>query len=486
MKVNEKTQDKLHKIFAILAVVLLIVSILPILQVSFYDRATGDDYNNGAIARQTFIQTRSLLKTLIAVIVQVKSIWESYQGTWISDFLFALQPEVFSLKAYWITAWIALILTISSVSYFMHIILVDVMGWHKEEFIIVDCSVLVLMLQFVQSPRSALFWYTGMVHYVVPLALALFSMGCFIRYVIGKKVKYIIVSSILMTFLGGMSYLSAFMAPLFLFLIWILTYKRGKYVWKLAIPLVLECIGLIISAIAPGNAVRGGSGYSVSLQRAMIAVGKSIQQGTISLPQIIINKPMVVLILLFATAVIYNAQKRASQRCEYPKPFFVCIWLYLIYCAMYWPGIFSGVDVSAGVPNTIFQVGILMFIIGMSYSTGYLITAVKINDRFIVCIWTVLVILVGTFTYIHKGTLKTTTDYVTIEYLRSGQADDYKEQMDDFTEIMTNPTITDAKVHASNCEQGPLMHMPITGETTKYTNLAAAKFFGKNSVVSVD
>ena len=120
------------------------------------------------------------------------------------------------------------------------------------------------MMQFVYSSKSAFFWFNGVVHYIVPLALALFSMSCFVRFIQTKKNKYVVIAAILMTMLGGMSYLSAFMAPLFLFLVWIMSYKKGRYVWRLTIPFGLEAVGLIISAVAPGNANRGGSGYSVS------------------------------------------------------------------------------------------------------------------------------------------------------------------------------------------------------------------------------
>ena len=89
-------------------------------------------------------------------------------------------------------------------------------------------------------------------------------------------------------------------------------------------------------------------------------------------------------------------------------------------------------------------------------------------------------------TIVRRSTIKSTTDFVTIEYLRSGQADDYRKQMDEFTSIMTDPSVTDAKVHASNNEQGPLMHMPITDDPDKYTNSVAARFFGKKSVIVID
>lgn len=157
MKYNAKKNAIIHKILVVMAVAILVISMIPLLKVSFYDRATGDDYGYGAVTRQALIQTHSAVKVVSAALGQVKSLWYSYQGTWFSVFLFAFQPEVFSLKAYWITAWIALALTISSVTVFLYTLLVRVMGYHKEEFITTDCIVLFIMIQFVYSSKSALF-----------------------------------------------------------------------------------------------------------------------------------------------------------------------------------------------------------------------------------------------------------------------------------------------------------------------------------------
>ena len=476
-----------QNVLAAISIIVLILSILPLLKVSFYDRATGDDYGYGAVTRQALLQTYSPLEMVSAAAKQVKDFWYSYQGTWFSVFLFAFQPEVFSLKAYWITAWMALALTISSVSVFLHTILVGVMGWPREEFITVDCCTIFIMLQFVYSPRSAIFWFNGMAHYVVPLALALFSMSCFIKYIQNKKIRYVVISSIMMTLLGGMSYLSAFMAPLFLILLWIMNHKKGHYIWKLAVPFELECIGLVISAAAPGNANRGGSGYSVSLGRAVGAVGQSVLQGTTAISDFFTQKPLVFLIMSVMILAAWSAARRSDKEFGYCKPLLVIVWLYLIYCAMYWPGIFADVDVSGGVPNTIFQVFIIMFALSAAYLTGYFVKGVKIGSSLVLKIaWICIFVVLCGFTFVNKGTIKNATSYITIEYLKSGQADDYKKQMDEFTSVMTDPSVINAKVHASNNEQGPLMHMPITDNPDKFTNYAAARFFGKNSVIAID
>ena len=479
-------REKTVKLFAAIAVIMFTISLLPLLKVSFYDRATGDDYGYGAVTRQALLKTHSASAVIGAACGQVKDFWYSYQGTWFSVFIFAFQPEVFSLKAYWIVAWIALALTISSVSVFLYTVLVRVMGWPVGNFVIVDCASLFVMIQFVFSPRSAIFWYNGVAHYIVPFALALFSMNCFIRFIQTERNRYVVTSAVMMALLGGMSYLSAFMAPLFLLLVWIMSYRRGRYVWKLGIPMALECTGLIISAAAPGNANRGGSSYSVSFGRAAEAAGQAVLQGTKALPAYFKAEPAVFLIMVIILYFIWDAVSRAETGFKFSKPWLVLIWLYLIYCAMYWPGIFANVSVSGGVPNTIFQVMVIMLVLGSAYLAGWISRRDRDNSRNKICraAWILTLIFMSAVTFKNKGTLKKSTDYVTMKYISSGQAEDYRTQMDEFTRIMTDPDITDARVHASNCDQGPLMHMPVTDDPGSFTNDAAARFFGKRSVIS--
>ena len=149
-------------------------------------------------------------------------------------------------------------------------------------------------------------------------------------------------------------------------------------------------------------------------------------------------------------------------------------------------GLIEGIGDYINVDANLLRIIILMIIIGISYMAGYFVHRTKYEKSVgLKYIWLILVIILCVLTFVRRSTIKSTTDFVTIEYLRSGQADDYRKQMDEFTSIMMDQSVTDAKVHVSNNEQGPLMHMPITDDPKKFTNEAAAQFFGKNSVVVI-
>ena len=80
--------------------VLAIVLLLPILGCSFVNRASGDDFGFAVYTRNAWVTTYSLIEVIKAACKMVREIYKNWQGTWFTVFLFTLQPEVFSTKAY--------------------------------------------------------------------------------------------------------------------------------------------------------------------------------------------------------------------------------------------------------------------------------------------------------------------------------------------------------------------------------------------------
>ena len=86
---------------------------------------------------------------------------------------------------------------------------------------------------------------------------------------------------------------------------------------------------------------------------------------------------------------------------------------------------------------------------------------------------------------VEKGTLKSSTSYQCYDYIISGQADDYKAQMEERLSLLRNPELKNVELPAMNSDQGPLMHMEVMEDPEKWTNTVAKQFFGKESVIEV-
>ena len=84
-----------------------------------------------------------------------------------------------------------------------------------------------------------------------------------------------------------------------------------------------------------------------------------------------------------------------------------------------------------------------------------------------------------------RGNLKQSTTCRSLVYIISGQAADYRKQMDLQTDLLLDETVSEVVVPFINDEQGPLMHMPVTGDPQAWTNTVTRKFYGKESLVAI-
>lgn len=480
-----------RKYLTYIITIIFLLSLLPILYLAGIDRASGDDWGYGLLTHRAWLESRSLVKVIQAALLTVRNYYRSWQGTWFSIFLFTFQPEAFSHEMYWIVPYIMLSLLIGSVSWFLY--QVTVRFWHLsvKDFLLLDMTILFLLIQFAPRKKSAVFWYNGTAHYTVPFALALFAIGCFMRFAETSKTRYVVWAAVWMTFLGGTNYLAAILGCLgFLFLGVMFCRKNRKVLW-MAVPLALEVTGLLISALAPGNARRGGETYEISAGRMLWAVFEAFRQGIEGLMATGKEYPVTLAVMIAAAVILWDIFREIVPRenLRFPLPGVVIFYFFGTYCAMYWPGIFAGVEVSGGVPNTIYWVFVLMAFCSMMYGLGWLAaryagreSAGKDRSLYLygVGIMAAFIILV-----IGRSNIKDTTDYFCLEYIVTGQAGDYKEQMEQFTQLLTDDSVDEAVLPSINDWQGPLMHMPVTENPEAWTNQTVKEFFGKKSVVSM-
>ena len=130
----KKLYDKLCRILSVktiswLSVVFFLVMLLPVLYLSFVNRASGDDYGYGTYTRAAWVATHSFIEVARAVWKTIVQYYYGWQGTWFSITLFTLQPEVFHKDAYVITAFLTLALWIGSTAHLFKYLLKDRLGF---------------------------------------------------------------------------------------------------------------------------------------------------------------------------------------------------------------------------------------------------------------------------------------------------------------------------------------------------------------------
>ena len=266
--------------------------------------------------------------------------------------------------------------------------------------------------------------------------------------------------------------------------------KKNKKICLLFIPVILEIIGLIISIKAPGNKVRGGEEFGFSVGKVMGTIVMSFVGGVKDAISYLQKSPMIYVLLLMIFCVVLHAAKERKNVITIKYSFILVLAVFCLYSAMQAPAIFAAVEVSGGVYNTNFLV-FLMFmmtvIVIVAEKVGLWLEKKhsKIWERhyskvvipgFAICMFLLLIC---------RSDIKETTTWKCIDYVKSGQAADFKAQMDQFIELLSDDSVQDVVLPYINDQQGPLQHMPATNDPTAWTNTTISNYFGKKSVVAV-
>lgn len=486
MKQLKKIYNCIEKILStknlsLMALALFVLLLLPICYLSFVNRASGDDYGYGTYTRAAWLASHSLIEVAKAMGRTIVDYYDGWQGTWFSIAVFALQPEVFSDKAYVIVVFLMLFLWIGSTALLFHQILRKEWGFDRWSYLLISLVYLIISIQFVPTPRPAIFWFNGCAHYLLPFAMGQMVIWLLLKYSKEYRMKYLVWITILATLLGGSNYQAALFALIVIAYAgiagWLQTKDRKGFL--LAIPMVLEAIGLVISMKAPGNKVRGGEDFGFSVAKMIGTIGMCFAEGCRDIWKYLQERPMIFVGLLAMFFFFLEAFARSRREKSRIHPVIAVLALFCLYCAMQAPVLYANVNVSGGVGNMNYWTFLLTI-------TGVLaVIADKLagkKDRKVVLpgllICLILVVLC-------RSNIKICTSWASMEYIRSGQAADYKQQMDLQTELLTDEDTKDVVVPFINDVQGPLMQMPVTANPQEWTNTVTAAFYGKNSVVAI-
>lgn len=471
-----------------IGIVLFLLLMLPVCYLSFVNRASGDDYGYGVYTREAWLTTHSLLQVVKAAVQTIKMYYYSWQGTWFSIFMFSLQPEVFHEGAYIITAFLMLFLWIGSTALLFRQILCKKLHFNQWSFCLVTVIFMTVCIQLIPSTKSAIFWFNGAAHYMVPFTMCQLLVMLLLRYTERYKPRFFIGTLLLAVLLGGTNYQAALFALIVICYTGIADYieKKDKRIFGLLIPLVLEVSGLIISMKAPGNKVRGGQAFGFSIRNGIETIGKSFEEGIILILHYVREKPLMLVGLLFLFLVLIEAFKQAKETVHFKHPALSILALFCLYSAMQAPAIYAGVEVSGGVHNMNYQVFLLtatgaLLIISAAVAGKLKITTESLHDKLVfpgILLCLLLVLLC-------RSDLKNSTAWVCMEYITSGQADDYKKQMDQQTELLLDQNTTEVVLPFINDVQGPLMHMPVTEDEDAWTNKVTKEFYGKDRVIAI-
>lgn len=337
----KKLYDKLCRILTVktiswIAVVLFLIMLIPVLYLSFVNRASGDDYGYGVYTRAAWVASHSLIQVCKAAWKTIVQYYYGWQGTWFSIFLFSLQPEVFHTKAYVITAFLTLALWIGSTGYLFKYLLGERLNFDKNRVLILIILFMTVSIQWIPNTKSSIFWYNGAAHYMIPYVMCIFLTVWLFKYTEEYKLRYLFGSIVFMTMLGGANYLASLFALIAACYIGIYDYleKKSKRIFYLFIPIILELIGLYVSMKAPGNKNRGGEDFGFSVSLIAETILGAFKQGVIQVLQYFEETPIVFVVLFLIFLFLIEAFLKSEQKISVKHPVIVCIFYgaFLVQC----------------------------------------------------------------------------------------------------------------------------------------------------------
>lgn len=477
-----------NKKLAAISGLLFVLSMIPVFYLCAYARPSGDDYGYAVYTHAAWLETHSVWEVIKASVYTVQHFYQSWNGDWVTVFLFSFMPDTFGPGLYWIGCVIMILVMVISTMLFLHEIFVKVLKIPKEDSFLYSMLILFLSYQFIPSGKIGVYWYVGAVHYILPHAAALIGIVCIIRFLRNKKISSLLGTIFCAVFTGGSSYFSSLALFIVLFFAILLYMRKDKKVLWLLTALLAGGISFVIQCISPGNTVRGGSDFGFHIGRIFETIGLSIIQSIEMIGNWAVDKTWIFLVFILFAVLAWESMKKSKADFSYRLPGVFILIMYGIYSAMFAAVIYSGVEVSQGPITIQFFTFILVTVISILYFEGWLVKrkGKMPGEYYRIKIAIPAIVIVGIISLLVPGLFGDTLDKQIWDYVSTGQADDFKAQFDSQLEILLDDSVKEAYLCPINDEQGPLMHMPVTANEDDFTSWVVKNFYNKDKVVMIE
>ena len=338
-KVKDFVSANLYTIIAVVLLLVLAASLIPIFAISVYNYPSRDDYflgYNVYKAHGTFFETiRSAYERAVAA-------YNTWQGIFTVNFIIALMPAAFGTQYYFITTLVGVLPLIAGTYFFAYQLLVKVLKTTKIKYLIISTLYLIIFIQFMPSPAQGFYWYASVGTYTMSYSLMMFYFGALIAFQRRDRKKglkrYAVILPILAFIVSGCNYIIvmfSMLATLSLALIMVIR-KDKKYIMTfVAFAIVLS--GMIVSAVAPGNAVRAAQFERMA---ALPSILISFPAAVRAVLQVFTSVPILIGVLT-AVILVSRAISHEYKDYEFKRPWFVFLLSWAVFSATFTPTYFA-------------------------------------------------------------------------------------------------------------------------------------------------
>lgn len=373
MHAGKKKAEIVSKM-SILITIVYGVSLIPVLVMGMYNYPSADDYGFGAYSHIAWHNTHNIFQALGGAFKTVYERYFGWQGTFSSIFLMALQPAVWSEKAYFLSTWIIVLVLSASTLFLMHVILIRLCKVDKMIWLGLSSLVLLFDVQCMIDKTQGLYWFNGAAHYIIARGLAIILIAYILLSLFDGKNRYI--GTMLLAFwIGGSNLLTGLITLILLFAGMAIygVLKDFKKMRVLLFPFISLSLAFILNVIAPGNSVRAaGVEHTFGpIKSIFLSFYYCIDYFTKEWAS---WEWMGFIIMAFPF--VWITAKRVCENTEYKfqLPMIVIGIGYCILSAMFTPLLFAEGNPGTGRTfNIIFMDGILWLLLDLFYISGWII-----------------------------------------------------------------------------------------------------------------
>ncbi len=315
----------------------------------------------------------SLWAVLRAAFANTVGIRQTWEGTYSTSFISALQPAVFGEGLYGLTTAVLLAVLLLALYYFLKQALGGVLGLDGAAVTAAFGALGFVMIQFAPSAAEGFYWFNGGAAYTLLWSVMLFTAGVWLRFERASgRLRCILLYAALLLLslvLGGAKYSTALYAALLAagYTAWAFLRGRPKKWVYLTLTLAL-LMGLAFSASAPGNAVRaktlsGGPSAPKAVLEA-VYFGLAYAGHAFSLP----------LVAAIALVVVLAIPALRQSPLRFAHPVWATALASALYCAQFAPTLYTGNYLGDGrVLNTYFFSLTVTIAVLATYWAGFLL-----------------------------------------------------------------------------------------------------------------
>lgn len=359
------------KLIAITLTVCYLVSLIPLMILSWYNYPSADDYTNGSQCYHIWVSGYSILSVAATALQRTVEEWHGWRGCFTSSFLSAIPPNVFGEEWYKITTWLVLGVLTASMAYVSYIILVNIFGADIWSSLSITILTLFMSIQCVPGRVEIFYWYSGAINYTFMYGISLLFYGSMAALVVNKGMRKkinLVTASILGFLVSGANQMTMLNAAIVLFalILWITCRKKWPEYKVLGIPIGIFYVGFLLSVTAPGNFVRAEAAAGMNPFKAIIL-------SFYYCFDLVIDKwttwPVVVTAIVMVP-IFWHIFR--TTRFTFPYPLLAVFFGYCLVSAMITPPLYAVGNIEAGrLQGEIFLMFVLVIVLCVGYVTGW-------------------------------------------------------------------------------------------------------------------